>query len=274
MGRRHKSPLWKVRVGVLAACLAAGFAFAEADAHPSLEHYLQFNAKSVFHEDLLDTYFDIGFNGERAQAERQAMDADADGSIGAEESADYLLKLESGLPKLLRMRLDGAFLALMPLYDAELDFAEEKLVGAFPFTLRLSFFARVPRLSRPPRQLVADISFFPDTPALLSWNVSREAPGGTALVAQFQEAFPIDVDGPRPRMAAVPLYGAAPAPSMPAGPSRAQTEVPKEGAYAEQIKQEREKLREAQGDDAADEESRGKRDEGARPAPLKPRGKP
>lgn len=275
MGIRHLVHSWRTTAGLLAVLLAAGLATAAAAAHQSLEHYLQFSAKSVFHEDMLDTFLDIGFNGARALAERQAMDANADGVIDSNESAGYLARLQSGLSNLLRMRLDGAVLALVPLYEAEVDFQEERLVGEHPFNLRMSFFARAPRLPRAPRQLVADIAFFAETPALLTWDITREAEGGTALLAQFQEAYTVDEKGPKPRLAAVPLHDSAPAPPLREKDPPADATVEKTGAYADRMQRERDKLRESQKEDekAKAEKQDAKTGGGKQRVPLIPRGK-
>ncbi|MBI2433993.1 MAG: hypothetical protein HYV26_14105 [Candidatus Hydrogenedentes bacterium] len=210
-----------------------------APAHESLEHYLQFAMASVFHEGMLDTRLDIAFNGETALAERAKIDTNDDGLIAPEESAEYLRPFQFGIPNLLRLRLDQVALSIVPLFEPEVNFQEDRTVSEHPLTLSLSFFARLPAGGQTPRQLLMENALFPETAALLKWDVRLDNQGSVALLGQVEAAYPV-TNGPAGfRKLAAPL-SAVP---MPAAGERTDTLPPEDATGKSRLREleEREK---------------------------------
>lgn len=179
-----------------------------------------FMVDSLLYPDRFETRLQVRFEGGQAMAVREAMDTGGDGSISEEEAQAYLSGLLQRAGNGLRMRADGASLALLPHHEPEVDFEEQWTVGALPLTFFLGFVARIPATLTQPRQFHLENHLFPEYAALARWEIRKPALGEWALVGAVSEAFPgSDAEG-RPRRLAMSLMS-QPAPR----PARAQAPV-------------------------------------------------
>ena len=167
---------------------------AGAVAHESLEHYVQFTMVSTFNEGNQDTVRRATFTGERALEERRTMDQDGDGRISTEELRAYLEQLGAAWCEQITLRAEDSALTLIPLYEPEANLEGDLGVTRHPLSLSLSGFARVPDGIAPTRQLTLENRLFPESPAIMIWEVYRRGEGEERLLGRRQEAFPVKED--------------------------------------------------------------------------------
>lgn len=136
-----------------------------AQAHSILSEFIQHGVQLNIGAQHIDVTLDLTFFEEWSVRERGAMDADDSGNITRAEIENYLKQLAPQLARQVKLRVAGRELALVPLYEPEIDLLGDNQVGPAHHRLRLFFFAPTPEL-RAGDELVIESSLWAEAKAL------------------------------------------------------------------------------------------------------------
>ncbi len=158
-----------VRSGVWLALLAAsGLRWpCGAAAHDVLTNFVNHTVRLTLDAQHLDLTIDLAFFEEWSARERKVMDADANGKVTRSELECYLKKLAPELSQLVKLRVAGRDLALVPLYEPEIDLLGNDRAGPAHHRLRLFFFVSTPAGLGPGDDLVVVDRLWPEASALV-----------------------------------------------------------------------------------------------------------
>lgn len=134
-------------------------------AHNILSEFIQHGVQLTVSAPHVDVTVDLTFFEEWSVRERGAMDADGSGDITRVELENYLKRLAPQLARQVKLRVAGRELALVPLYEPEIDLLGDKQVGPAHHRLRLFFFAPTPELHAGD-ELVIESGLWPEAKAL------------------------------------------------------------------------------------------------------------
>lgn len=112
-----------------------------ASAHPELGDYLQHRIAIEAKGDHLNLTVEITFDAGRSQEERKKIDTNKNATISESERKAYLNQLEADIDGQLKLKINDKPVALVALYDPELDLFDSRELQRHPHLLRLSFFA-------------------------------------------------------------------------------------------------------------------------------------
>ncbi len=149
---------------LLSASFALG-ATRSAQGHNFLSEFIQHGIQLTVGAQHIDVTVDLTFFEEWSVRERGAMDADGSGDITRVELENYLKRLEPQISRQVMLRVADRELALVPLYESEVDLLGENQVGPAHHRLRLFFFAPTPEL-RAGDELVIESGLWPEAKAL------------------------------------------------------------------------------------------------------------
>lgn len=156
------------RRACLVLLLCAGFTPGvppSTPAHNILSEFIQHGVQLTVGAQHIDVTVDLTFFEEWSVRERKAMDADGSGEIIRVEIENYLKRLAPQLARQVKLRVAGRELALVPLYEAEVDLLGDHQVGPTHHRLRLFLFGPTPEL-RAGDELVIESSLWPEAKAL------------------------------------------------------------------------------------------------------------
>lgn len=151
-------------VWLLCAGVALG-ATRSARGHNFLGEFIQHGIQLTVGAQHIDVTVDLTFFEEWSAREREAMDADGSGDITRVELENYLKRLAPQLARQVKLRVAGRELALVPLYEPEIDLLGDNQVGPAHHRLRLFFFAPTPEL-RAGDDLLIESRLWPEAKAL------------------------------------------------------------------------------------------------------------
>jgi len=153
-------------------CLAiaglATFLPREALAHAFFTTYIQHQVQIIVGAQYIDVTVDLTFFEEWSASERRQMDANGDGQITQAELDSYLKRLEPQLAAQVRISVAGSELALVPLYEPEVDLLGNDKVGPWHHRLRLLFFAPTPTSLRPTDVIVIEDGLWSGAKAIVT----------------------------------------------------------------------------------------------------------
>lgn len=155
----------KVRLPLLLGVITALGAVRTADAHNFLSEFIQHGIHLTVGAQHVDITVDLTFFEEWSARERATMDADGSGIVTRTELKSYLNKLAPQLSEQIRLRVAGRELALIPLYDPEVDLLADDKVGSSHHRLRLLFFVSTPGLAAGDEIVIED-RLWPEAKAL------------------------------------------------------------------------------------------------------------
>jgi len=169
---------------VLSRAAWAGIVFAialPAQAHQSLERYVQHVATLSVSPENIDLTLEISFNAQDSLEERRAMDSNKDGTISADEKKAYLKRILDDVAQRVRLSVGEEELRLVSLYDPELDFYDSRDLEAHPHLLRVFLFARTPKSLKEGSVIALEDKLWEDKPAMLQAGVNGK--DGIDLIA-------------------------------------------------------------------------------------------
>ncbi|MCW5553998.1 MAG: hypothetical protein KIS67_17815 [Verrucomicrobiae bacterium] len=155
----------KVRLVLVLSFVAAFGAHRSIKAHNFLREFIQHNVHLTVGAQHIDVTIDLTFFEDWSAREREAMDADGSGDITRAEQETYLKQLAPELCRQVKLRVAGRELALIPLYDPELDLQNDPGLGPSHHRLRLFFFAPTPELEAGD-ELVIEANLWPEAKSL------------------------------------------------------------------------------------------------------------
>lgn len=179
---------WRQTVGpvrLFFAGIMIGLCHAVA-AHDLFTNYVQHSAHLAAGARHLDLTLDLTFFEEWSARERQVMDADTNGRITRAELDSYLKQLAPRLTRQVKVRVAGAELPLVPLYDPEVDLLANDQTGPGHHRLRLFFFAPTPPTLRAGDEIVVEDSLWPGAKTL--GTVQAEGRDGCLLTTEVTTA--------------------------------------------------------------------------------------
>jgi len=135
---------------------------APAFAHDILAKYIQHTAHLTADARHLDLELELMFFEEESAKERHAMDADGDQLISTAEKGSYLARLATTLHRSVTLRIGGREVALIPLYEPELDLLANNKTGPGHHCLRLFLFASTPPDLRSGAEIVIEDRLWPE----------------------------------------------------------------------------------------------------------------
>lgn len=151
-------------VWLLCAVVALG-ATRSAKGHNFLSEFIQHGIQLTVGAQHIDVTVDLTFFEEWSARERKAMDADGSDEISRTEIENYLKRLEPQITRQVKLRVAGRELALVTLYEPEIDLLGDNQVGSAHHRLRLFLFAPIPEL-RVGDELVIESGLWPEAKAL------------------------------------------------------------------------------------------------------------
>ncbi len=151
-------------VWLLCAGVALG-ATRSARGHNFLGEFIQHGIQLTVGAQHIDVTVDLTFFEEWSAREREAMDADDSGDITRVELENYLKRLAPQLARQVKLQFADRELALVPLYEPEIDLLGDNQVGPAHHRLRLFFFAPTPEL-RAGDELVIESDLWPEAKAI------------------------------------------------------------------------------------------------------------
>jgi len=137
-----------------------------AVAHDLFAAYIQHSVLLTVGTRYTDLEVDLTFFEEWSARERAAMDADANGRITRSEVESYVKQRAVELARQVKLRVAGHELALVPLYDPEVDLLGNDQVGPAHHRLRLFFFAPTPTPMHAGDEFVVEDRLWPAAKAL------------------------------------------------------------------------------------------------------------
>lgn len=144
-GQRWRRTVASTRWGytVFIALLAAGSPVPLA-AHDLLAAYLQHGVHLKVGARHIDLTLDLTFFEQPSVRERRLMDTNADGRVTHSELDAYLKRRTPELQKQVKLKVAEREVALVPLYDPEIELTSDQTSALPHHRLRLSFFAATP----------------------------------------------------------------------------------------------------------------------------------
>lgn len=136
-----------------------------AQAHSILSEFIQHGVQLTVGTQHIDVTLDLTFFEEWSVRERKVLDADGSGDVIRSEIESYLKRLAPQLARQVKLRVAGRELALVPLYEPEIDLLGDNQVGPAHHRLRLFFFAPTPEL-RAGDDLLIESRLWPEAKAL------------------------------------------------------------------------------------------------------------
>ena len=131
-------------------------------AHDAYASAIQHRMQVTVSRRNIDIVIDLTFFEVWSERERRAMDSNHDGRISAPELDAYMRSLASKLTGRLSLRAGRHDLALVPLYDPELDLLGNLHIGPDHHRLRLYFFAPTPADLQADDEIVIEDRLWPE----------------------------------------------------------------------------------------------------------------
>jgi len=113
-------------------------------AHESFEAYVRHDALITARPSNLDIQIDLTFYRTPSLEERRGMDGNGDGRITSAEVKDYLAEIAASVRERIALRVDGRSVALVPMYEPEVDLLGQDSPTPHPHVMRILLFARTP----------------------------------------------------------------------------------------------------------------------------------
>jgi len=187
---RRRSVPWLA--GVL--FLVGGFCGERAaSAHALFMSYVQHRTAITVGPANIDITIELTFFETRSISERRRMDADADGTITVGEIQSYLARIADSLDGGIGLRIAGRPVAVMPLYQPEVDLLGVDQVAPCHHVLRLFYFARTPDWLAPGSQIVIDDGLWQHTARIGSLEITGQ--GGFRIAGPTGAESRSDADG-------------------------------------------------------------------------------
>ncbi len=155
-----------------------------AEGHPFLMTYVRHRVNVTAGPRNIDIAVELTFHELRSLSERRRMDRDHDGSLDGGELASYVGSIGDELDEGMRLTVDGRAVAVIPLYEPQLDLLGVEQVAPSHHVLRLSYFARTPAWLKEGSELALNDALWAGAP----WMGAVEAAGKGGIVIEAESA--------------------------------------------------------------------------------------
>jgi hypothetical protein len=144
-------------------------------AHEAFANYIWHRVELKADARHFDVTVELTFFEEWSARERVRMDLDGDGRIGRTELVNYTRQLADSVKTQLDVLIAGRRLALVPLYDPEVDLLTRDEVGRWHHQLTLRFFATLPKVLAGEAEVVVEDRLWLEAPRLGELKVASDA---------------------------------------------------------------------------------------------------
>ncbi|MBI4558432.1 MAG: hypothetical protein HY706_12695 [Candidatus Hydrogenedentes bacterium] len=129
---------------ILFSAILFFFACRSVSAHEDLGELVQHRLDFNIGLENVDICVDLTFHAALARTERLRADINGDGELSGQETTGYLKRVAEETAAGIQLRVNDCELAVVPLYEPQVDWLQDSQAGSHSLTLSLFYFVRTP----------------------------------------------------------------------------------------------------------------------------------